>query len=124
MALLRISFHTKHGYSSRIYGVVLWASQSPSLSCSYQDLYRVYSVDTIEFTAKPLALQSQCILKLSIELTYLNHKPGERRLVTREKRDTALLKLPPVVHDHWCTQSSPSPRFDCLEKMYRNHTLL
>jgi hypothetical protein len=41
-----------------------------------------YSVDTIGSTAEPKALQSQCILKLPIGLTYLNHKPGGRRLVT------------------------------------------
>jgi hypothetical protein len=83
MALLCIFFYVKHGYFSWIYGVVLWALQSSSLSRDYQGLYRVYSADTIGSTAESKTLQSQYTLKLLIEFTYLNHKPGERRLVTQ-----------------------------------------
>jgi hypothetical protein len=88
-------FYAKRGYSSWIYGVVLWALQSPSLSRSYQGLYRVYLTDTIGSTAELKALQSQCTLKLPIGFTYLNHKSGERRLVTREKRGRSPFQIPP-----------------------------
>jgi hypothetical protein len=124
MALLCISFHVKRGYSSWIYDIVLWTPQSPSISRDYQDFYRVYLANTIRSTAKPKALQSQCTLKLSIGFTYLNHKPGKRRLVTQEEGSAVSPKSPPIVHDYWCTQPLPFPRFDCLEKMYRNRTLL
>jgi hypothetical protein len=52
-ALLCISFHAKRGYFFWIYGVVLWAPQSSSLSRGYQGLYRVYPTDTIRSTAEP-----------------------------------------------------------------------
>jgi hypothetical protein len=120
-----LSFHAKRGYSSWIYGVVLWAPQSPSVSHGYQDLYRVYSADTIGSTAEPYSSAVPMHLKAP-HRTYLSKSQTWRKEAdhTRGERGTAFPKLPPVAHDHWCTQPSPSSRFDCLEKMYRNCTLL